>query len=179
MDTGQANHYEVAFESWLGEARIPFVPINQTRRLAVADQDLKSFDFLLWPDTSHPVLAEVKGRTFSGRSLAGLRGLDCWTTAEDTEDLLRWQELFRPGHPDCRGVFVFAFRLEQVDVAADGLETYTQDNRRYVFFAVEADAYLEYRKQRSPKWQTVTLGVKDFRKIAIPLHQYMETVSTV
>ena len=69
MNTAHSNHYEAAFESWLGENHIPFVSINQTRRLAVADQDLKSFDFLLWPDTPHPLLAEVKGRTFIGRSM--------------------------------------------------------------------------------------------------------------
>ena len=175
MHQGQANHYETAFESWLGERRIPYAPINQTKRLTAGGEDLKSFDFLLWPGTAHPVPSEVKGRTFHGTSLAGLRGLDCWTTAEDIEALRKWQELFRQEHPGCRGVFVFAFRLEQVDVDPDGREVYVLDGRRYVFFAVEADAYLARCRQRSPQWQTVTLGAEDFREIAVPLERFIET----
>jgi len=176
MNTGQTNHYEAAFESWLGERRIPFTPINQTRRLVVGEQELKSFDFLLWPGSAHPVLAEVKGRTFSGMSLEGLRGLDCWTTAEDIQALEQWQELFRQEHAGCRGMFVFVFRLAKVDVDPDGMEIFVLDGRRYVFFAVEADAYLVRCKQRSPQWQTVTLGADDFRRIAVPLEQFIETV---
>lgn len=176
MNAGQVNHYEAAFESWLGERRIPFAAINQTKRLVAADRELKSFDFLLWPGSDHPVLAEVKGRTFHGVTLSGLRGLDCWTTAEDIEALLRWQHLFRQERPGCRGVFVFVFGLEQVDVDADGREVFAMNGRRYVFFAIEADAYLARCRQRSPQWQTVTLGADDFREIAVPLEEFIETV---
>lgn len=176
MNTGPANHYEAAFESWLGERRIPFTAINQTRRPARGAEELKSFDFLLWPGSAHPVPAEIKGRTFHGTSLAGLRGLDCWTTAEDIEALRCWQHLFRHERPGCRGVFVFVFRLEQADVDPDGREVFIWNDRRYVFFAIEADAYLARCRRRSRQWRTVTLGADDFREIAVSLEEYIETV---
>jgi hypothetical protein len=174
MKPSQANHYEAAFAQWLDERRIPYVPINQTKRLTAGDEEIKSFDFLLWPGSAHPVAAEVKGRTFGGTSLAGLRGLDCWTTAEDIEALLRWQGLFRQEHPGGRGVFVFAFQLKQVDVDTDGMDLFVYDGRRYVFFAAEADLYQRYSKRRSPQWRTVTLGAEDFRRIAVPLERFVE-----
>lgn len=179
MQTAQTNHYEAAFADWLAERRIPYVPISQMRRLETADGQIKSFDFLLWPRSPHPALAEVKGRTFRGVSLAGLRGLDCWITDEDIGALQRWQELFRPEHPGCRGVFVFIFQLEHVDVDTDGLELFTADGRRYVFFAVEADLYRSRSKRRSPRWRTVTLAAEDFRRIAVPMDRFVETVDAI
>jgi len=176
MQTAKANHYEAAFESWLTERRIPFAAIHQTRRLTAGEETLKSFDFLLWPGTAHPVPAEVKGRTFGGVSLAGLRGLDCWTTAEDVRGLRRWERLFRQTHAGGRAVFVFVFRLRQVDVDADGLDIFTWDGWRYVFFAAEARAYLACCRVRSPRWRTVTLGAEDFRRIAVPLEDFIETI---
>jgi hypothetical protein len=121
------------------------------------------------------ILAEVKGRTFKGGSFAGLGGLDCWTTAEDVEALLKWEELFRGQHACCRSMFVFAFRLEQADVDSDGLEIFTCDDRRYVFFALEAAAYHKRCRRRSPQWRTVTLCADDFRSIAVPLREFIET----
>jgi len=174
MKPEQTNHYEAAFALWLRERRIPYAPIQQARRWEADGEGIKSFDFLLWPGSPHPVAAEVKGRTFAGASLAGLRGLDCWTTAEDIEALLRWQEIFQQDRPQGRAVFVFAFQLKQADVDADGLDLFDYDGRRYVFFAVEADQYRQYSKRRSPRWQTVTLGAEDFRKIATPLERFVE-----
>lgn len=168
------NAYEAAFEAWLAERGIAYRPIPQGRR-AEPEEPEKRFDYLLGAESPKPILAEVKGRTFWGCSLARRRGLDGWATDVDLRGLKRWQEVFGRHYPACRAVFVFVFRLEQPDVDCDGLEIFEQDGSRYVFFAVEADVYRSLARQRSPKWKTVTLKAEDFRRCAVPLGDYLET----
>lgn len=169
------NDYEAAFEAWLTERRIPYRPVPQGRRRAPEDPN-KRFDYLLRPDGSIPLLAEVKGRTFKGNSLVGRRGLDGWTTQQDLRALKQWQEVFARHYPSCRTVFVFVFHIQQPDVDSDGLEIFLLDGRRYVFFAVEVELYRMFAKQRSPRWKTVTLKMDDFRRCAIPLSIYVEKI---
>ena len=63
------NHYEKAFESWLIENRLRYISIDQSKRAAFSGAGLKSFDFLVWPGDSLPLLVEVKGRKCSAISL--------------------------------------------------------------------------------------------------------------
>lgn len=169
------NAYEAAFEAWLSERRIAYRPIRQGRRCH-SESPLKRFDYLLGLDRAQAILAEVKGRTFGGFSLAGRRGLDGWTTSLDLQALEQWQKMFARHYSPCRAVFVFVFHLKQADVDSDGLEVFWQDGRKYVFFAVETDSYRRCCKRRSPKWGTMTLSAEDFRRWAVPLEEYLERV---
>ncbi len=173
--TESPNAYEAAFESWLAERRISYRAVPQGRR-TVPERPDKRFDYLLCPEGTMPILAEVKGRTFEGESLVGRRGLDGWTTREDLQGLQQWKEMFVQYYPGCRAVFVFVFCLQQPDVDADGLEIFVQDGRRYVFLAVEADEYRAFARQRSPRWKTVTLKAEDFRRCAVPFEGYLEKI---
>ena len=118
MKPEQTNHYEAAFALWLRERGIPYAPIQQARRWEADGEGIKSFDFLLWPGSPHPVAAEVKGRTFAGASLAGLRG---WIAG-------RQPRILSPAAvagdlstgPPLRAVFVFAFQLKQADGTPTG-----------------------------------------------------------
>jgi len=174
------NHYERAFENWLVDNRIQYIAIDDQKRAAFGRSKIKSFDFLLYPhnqqSSSHPatarsavtraIIAEVKGRLFKGTGFAKLAGFECWVTAEDIDGLTKWQGVFGPGH---KAVFVFAYKIENIDVDFDGREVYDFDANRYVFFAVKLDDYREFMKRRSPKWQTVTLPADKFRQCAVQM----------
>jgi hypothetical protein len=157
------NQYERAFEAWLKEHRIDYVAMDEGRRASSGDGQIKTFDFLLYLANRRIIIAEVKGRVFKGTSLAGLKGMECWVTAEDIDGLGEWQRIFGENH---KGVLFFAYRIEKVDVDYDGRVVFEFDGDRYVFLAVTLDDYVKGMKRRSPSWQTVTLGAETFRKVA-------------
>lgn len=164
------NHYERAFENWLIGNRIQYIAVDDQKRAAFGRSKIKSFDFLLYPRNQQIIIAEVKGRKFKGTSFAKLTGFECWVTTEDIAGLAKWQEVFGTAH---LAVFVFTYRIENIDVDFDGRDTYEFDANRYVFFAVKLDDYRRFMKRRSPKWQTVTLPADKFRKCAIQMQSLL------
>jgi len=172
MKNAPANLYKAAFENWLRDNRIQYIPIDQSKRAAFERAKIKSFDFLVYPLNNQSggrcVIAEVKGRKFKGKTFAKLAGFECWVTADDIEGLAGWQKVFGSRHV---AVFVFAYGIEKIDVDFDGREAFECDGGRFVFFAVSLDDYLKYMKLRSPKWRTVTLAAEDFRKCAVQVEE--------
>ncbi|MHC5118969.1 MAG: HYExAFE family protein [Planctomycetota bacterium] len=169
MQTEQTYPYEQAFESFLSENKTPFIWVDQSKRPEFFQSSVKNFDFLLHPDSQSPILVELKGRTFKGDSLAGLKGLDGWATFEDVQALSQWLQRFRSDYSDARAYFVFAFRFENIDVETDGHDVYDYLGQRYLFLAIPLEKYAAAKKVRSPKWQTVTLPAEDFRRWALPI----------
>jgi hypothetical protein len=170
MKDFSANHYERAFENWLIDNRIQYVAVDEHKKSAFGRSKIKSFDFLLYPPNQQIIVAEVKGRSFKGTSLVKLAGLECWVTADDVDGLAGWQEVFGPGHTT---VFVFAYKIENVDVDFDGRDFYDYADSRYVFFAVRLDDYRRFMKRRSPKWKTVTLPADKFRQCAVGMQKLL------
>jgi len=164
------NHYELAFENWLIENRIQYVAADEHKRTVFGHSEIKSFDFLLYPRSGQAIIAEVKGRKFRGASLAKLAGFECWVTAEDVDGLMRWRQVFGEGH---RAIFVFAYKIENVDVDLDGRDVFEFDGNRYLFFCVTLDNYRRFMKRRSTKWQTVTLPAERFRESAVHIGQFL------
>ena len=157
MKTELPNRYELAFESWLKENHIPYICIDQTRRFQGPSDAIKNFDFLIRPDSNMPVLTELKGRTFEGTTLAGLKRLDGWVTFEDVRSLSYWLDKFRQDTPQAQAFFVFAFRFKQIDIETDGMEVYDWAGERFLFLAILLKKYMDCMKIRSPKWRTVVL----------------------
>jgi len=164
------NHYERAFENWLIDNHIQYVSADKHKKTAFGRSKIKSFDFLLYPPSQQIIIAEVKGRSFKGATLAKLAGLECWVTTDDIDGLAKWQEVFGPGHT---AVFVFAYKIENIDVDFDGRDFYDFDANRYIFFAVKLNDYRKFMKRRSPKWQTVTLPADKFRQCAIQMQNLL------
>ena len=169
MKDSSANHYERAFENWLIDHRIEYVAEYQHERATIGKVEIKSFDFLLCPH-SRPVIVEVKGRKFRGTSVAKLSGFECWVTTEDVDGLVKWQQILGAGH---RAVFVFAYRMENVDVDFDGRDIFDFDANQYLFFCVRLEDYRMFMKRRSPKWRTVTLPADKFRQCAMQLAEFL------
>jgi hypothetical protein len=157
-----ANHYEQAFEHWLIDHHIPYVRADEHKRIGSALRSVKNFDFLLRAGSDRQIIVEVKGRTFKGTSVAGMKGLECWVTRDDVKSLQMWQRVL--GH---EAAFVFAYRILNVDVDFDGRESLLVGRNRYLFWAVRVDDYACHMKRRSPKWRTVTLSAEKFREVAI------------
>jgi len=164
------NQYERAFEKWLIDNHIQYIPVDDRKKAAFARCKIKSFDFLLYPRSGRAIIAEVKGRKFKGTSLAKLAGLECWVTAEDVDGLARWQQIFGPGH---QAVFVFAYGTENIDVDFDGRPVYEFDENRFIFFCITVDDYRSFMKRRSPKWQTVTLPADKFRQCVLGINEFL------
>jgi hypothetical protein len=162
------NHFETAFENWLIENRVQYVQVDQRKRAYFARNKIKSFDFLLYPvhGTAGALITEVKGRKYSGKSLARLGGLQCWVTMEDVRGLLRWEDVFGKDHT---GFFVFVYELASVDIDADGQSVFEYDGKRYFFVGLKLADYSSCMRQRSPRWQTVMMGAADFRRYAMGL----------
>lgn len=164
------NHYERAFENWLLDNRIRYVRADEHRRTPFGRSDIKSFDFLVEAPSGLTTIAEVKGRTFKGASLAKMAGFECWVTLEDVDGLGKWQQILGGGH---QAVFVFAYRIENIDVDFDGMGTLDFDNSTYLFFCVRLEDYRKFMKRRSPKWRTVTLPAEKFRESAVHISKFL------
>jgi len=164
------NHYERAFESWLIDNHIQYIAVDEHKRAVFGRLKIKSFDFLLYPGNQQIIIAEVKGRAFKGTSFARLAGFECWVTTEDVDGLTRWREVFGPGHA---AVFVFVYRIENIDVDFDGRDVFHFDANRYVFLYVKLGEYRRFMKRRSPKWQTVTLPADKFRQCAVQMQELL------
>jgi len=164
------NQYEQAFESWLIDNRLRYTAVDQQKRRIFAQSRIKSFDFLLYPVDSPPLIVEVKGRTFKGKSLCDMHGLDCWVTMEDVSGLIRWERIWGCG---IKALFIFAYRFEKIDVETDGIQVYDFMGDRYVFYVVRLDDYRTFMTVRSPKWRTITLPAAKFREFAVPANQLL------
>ena len=170
MKNFHLNHYERAFGNWLTDNRVQYIAVDEQKRAALGRSRLKSFDYLLYPHKHQTIVAEVKGRTFKGTSFANLAGFECWVTADDIESLTKWQGIFGSTHT---AVFIFAYRIENIDVDFNGREVYEFDGRVYVFFAIKLEDYCKFMKLRSPRWQTVTLPAEKFRRCAIQMQKLL------
>ena len=159
------NRYERAFENWLIDRRIAYVRADEHKRPGLPPQSVKNFDFLLYP-ADRKLIVELKGRTFHGTTLAGLKGLDCWVTADDIESLRTWRQALGLDH---EAVFIFAYHIEQMDVDFDGRSPFTYERESYLFLCIRLDDYCRHMKRRSPKWRTMTLPAAKFRQCASDL----------
>jgi hypothetical protein len=176
MQDSFPNHYERAFQNWLIDHGIEHLALNNQKAISLGHTGIKSFDFLLQIDRGRKIIAEVKGRTFRGVTLEKLSSMECWVTADDIDGLTKWTEIFGSDH---RAVFIFAYKVENIDVDFDGQEIFDFDSNRYIFFCIRLEDYRRFMKRRSPKWRTVTLPADKFRKYAISLADLLRSTEKV
>lgn len=170
MKNFHLNHYEKAFQNWLIDNQVKYIAVDEQKRAALGRFKIKSFDYFLTPKTSYTIIAEVKGRKFKGISLAKLTGFECWVTTDDIDGLAGWQEVFGDSHI---AAFIFAYKIENIDVDFDGRSVYEFDGNRYMFFCIRLNDYCRFMKTRSPKWKTVTLPAEEFRKCAVQIQNLL------
>jgi hypothetical protein len=171
-------HYEAAFEDYLRSRGLPYIAVDEHRKAIFAGSRVKSFDFLVYRADEPTWLVDVKGRKFPYELDGRRRYWENWVTRDDLEGLRCWQEAFGAGF---EGVFVFAYLLTGLDdPAAVDLERamaraaelgYVHPFRgdHYAFMCIGLDDYEHTCRQRSPKWDTLTVPTRRFRELARPI----------
>ncbi|MEX0774469.1 MAG: HYExAFE family protein [Phycisphaeraceae bacterium] len=163
-------HYDQAFERYLREKAIPYVAVDEAKRAlqgAKAPSSLKSFDFVVYSEAGPNLLVDVKGRKHSGRSS---RSLDNWVTRGDVESLRKWEGIFGQGFV---GAFAFLYWCEQQPPDALFTEIFESGQRWYALLAVRLTDYQTHMRQRSPRWETVSIPAAQFNALARPLKELL------
>lgn len=181
------HHYELAFESFLRDNRIPYVAVDEARKallperasLSVARGEgeapvaIKSFDFVVYADAdtarARNLLIDVKGRKVP-RSRPGARPptrskLQNWVTEDDVESLATWQSLFGEGF--C-AAFAFVYWCDDQPPDALFQEVFEHRSRWYAIRAVTLEDYARAMRPRSRRWRTVHLPTAAFEALSQP-----------
>ncbi len=163
------NHYEAAFETFLRNRRVPYVAVDEARRSLAADEgSLKNVDFLVSAAQSRTWLVDVKGRRFpSGGTRQFWKN---WSTRDDLRSLARWEQLFGAS---AQGLFVFAYNIvgEWSPLPAERLFEYR--GALYGFVGIRLREYACHARLISPKWETVAMPAREFRRLAEPVENFL------
>ncbi len=159
-------HYEAAFEDYLRSRGWPYVPVDEQRKAIFAGARIKSFDFIVYPAARPAWLVDVKGRQFPYVGANGTRYWENWVTREDVAGLRQWESVFGDAFVP---VFVFAYWLTRGVEPPAAADVHWFRERCYAFGWVGANDYAAAARRRSPKWNTIDVPVRTFRRLIRPL----------
>ena len=158
------NHYEAAFESYLRGRAVPYVAVDESRRSLMAEQSLKSLDFIVSSPGGRTWLVDVKGRRFpSGEQKQYWKN---WSTRDDLDSLAVWEQLFGQSF---EGLFVFAYNVVGNRAPLPAEELFEFRGGLYGFVAIRRRDYAAHARPISPAWDTVAMPTEQFRRLAGPL----------
>lgn len=168
----RSNHYDLAFERFLRQQKLPYVAVDESKRAMMAETSLKSMDFIVYSSTGKNLLIDVKGRKTNGS-----RMLENWTTLDDVLSLRQWESVFGNGF---RSMLVFAYPAESdseqgvpPSSAIDERSTVEFRGSRYSFYGVWVDRFQESMMMRSNQWQTVWLRKHEFQSLRKPISTFL------
>jgi hypothetical protein len=128
---------------------------------------LKSFDFVVYAGADKPnLLVDVKGRKVTGRAGQTRASFQTWVTRDDVRCLSRWSELFGEGFTAC---FLWLYWCDSQPPDALFHEVFCFGDRWYAVLATTLGDYQQHMRDRSAKWDTVSVRAADFGRIATPL----------
>jgi hypothetical protein len=160
-------HYEAAFADYLRGRQIPFVPVDESRRMVLAGEKIKSFDFIVHAPGHRRWVVDVKGRQFPYIAEDGAkRYWENWVTREDLDGLREWEHVFGDGFEAC---FVFAYVLDGPPDRWPTGQPHAFREDYYTFLAVLLRDYAEHCRPRSTSWDTVSVPTSTFRHIIRPM----------
>jgi hypothetical protein len=167
----RSNPYEAAFEAYLRDRRIGAVAVDETHRSILADESVKSLDFIVYGPCGTRLLVDVKGRRFPGGPRdAPRRVWESWSTQDDIDGLERWAERFGPGYVP---LLVFVYRLgSTIRLPADTPDIWNWRGRDWLIRAVSVPIYRRLMRSRSPRWGTVALPASAFRSVVRPFQEF-------
>lgn len=162
------NHYEAAFEAWLRMRGVPYVAVDESRRVLLAQASIKSLDFIVTAPQGASWLVDVKGRLFpGGRRRQYWRN---WSTLDDLEGLACWERLFGERF---QGLFVFAYNVVGTRAPLPIERLFAFRGRTYGFVGVRLDHYAWHARPISPRWGTVALSARRFMQLARPADELL------
>jgi len=160
-------HYEAAFEDFLRSRGIPYVPVDETRRVIFAGARVKSFDFLVYPPSKPHWVVDVKGRRFPYIDARGRkRYWENWVARIDLESMSEWQAVFGA---EFEARLVFAYLLVGSPDRWPAFRPHHFRGDYYAFASVTLGDYAQHARNRSESWQTVAVPRPLFRRILRPL----------
>jgi len=160
-------HYEAAFIDYLRSRGVPYVPVDETRRVIFAGERIKSFDLIVYPPGQPHWIVDIKGRQFPYISEDGSRRYwENWVTREDLAGLQEWEKVFGEGFEAC---FVFAYVLDGPPDRWPAVRPHPFRDEYYAFVVVSLARYAEHCRSRSASWDTVSMATSTFREIARPV----------
>lgn len=147
---------------------MPYVPVDESKRVIFADAKIKSFDFLVYPSPQHKWIVDVKGRLFPYRDKRGrgTRYYENWVTQGDIQSLKEWHQVFGQ---EFEPQFVFAYLLQGPPDRWPGVEPHLFREESYAFFAVSLADYAAQCRPRSASWDTVAVPGQQFRSMLKPI----------
>lgn len=160
-------HYEAAFEDYIRSRGWPYIPVDEHRKALFHGARVKSFDFLLYRATSPAWLVEIKGRKFPYHVRGATRYWENWVAREDLDDMAQWQGVFGE---QFRSVLIFAYWLLGLPDKDPSPEIHTFRDQHYAFLCVPTEEYARHARPRSASWNTVSVPVAEFRRLARPIH---------
>ncbi len=161
-------HYEAAFEDYVRSRGWPYIPVDEQKKAIFSGARVKSFDFLVYRPEKTAWLVDVKGRKFPYTTKSGKRYWENWVTHEDLEGLCEWEGVFGEGFEP---IFVFVYWLVDGPGRDPTPEVHVYRDQCYALLTVSATQYAAHARQRSAKWNTVTVPSADFRKLVVPIHE--------
>ncbi len=113
------------------------------------------------------LLIDVKGRKHSGKTG---RAFQNWVTRDDVTCMQRWAELFGP---DFEPAFAFLFWCDAQPPDALFHEVFAYGDRWYAVLAVRLSDYRQHMRDRSVRWDTVSIPAKAFGQLSLPLKELL------
>lgn len=168
----RTNHYEAAFEAFLRDRLVGFIPVDEAKRTLLDGEDVKSLDFIIVGPSSAKLVVDVKGRRFPGGRADNPRKVwQNWSTQDDLDGLTRWAAHFGPSF---RGVLAFVYHIGPAFALPAGTpDVFVHRDRTYLVRGVTAADYRDRMRPRSHRWGTVHLSTADFRKLVRPFSDYL------
>ncbi len=152
---------------YLRGRQIPYLPVDESRRIAFAGEKIKSFDLVMYAPDQLRWIVDVKGRQFPYIAEDGAkRYWENWVTREDLDGLREWEAVFGDGF---EARFVFAYLLDGPPDRWPQGQPHAFREGYYAFLAVSLADYAQHCRPRSPSWDTVSVPTRIFRQIARPV----------
>lgn len=167
-------HYDRAFEHYLRANAIPYVAVDEAKRALAGDRKskvlptkLKSFDFVVYAEHGPNLLVDVKGRKHSGKTGKAFQN---WVTRDDVTSLDQWAEIFGEGFEPA---FAFLFWCDAQPPDALFHEVFEYGERWYAVLAVKLSDYKQHMRNRSARWDTVSIPARAFDRASHPLGELL------
>jgi hypothetical protein len=170
-------HYDRAFEHYLRANQIAYVAVDEAKRALTGDRrdqvlptKLKSFDFVVYSENGSNLLVDVKGRKHASNKSGGGRAFQNWVTRDDVDSLTKWSTIFGD---DFEPAFAFLFWCDAQPPDALFHEVFEYGERWYAVLAMKLSDYAEHMRDRSAKWDTVSIPAKAFTEKSGPLMELL------
>ncbi len=159
-------HYEAAFEDYVRSQGWPYVPVDEAKKAIFAGARVKSFDFIVYPPGRAAWLVDVKGRKFPYETRGGRHYWENWVTRDDLRGLRSWKSVFGTSFDS---VFVFVYWLKGISGAVNFPAVHLFRGESYAFVYAVASEYAARARNRSTKWDTISVPLRCFRDIVNPV----------